>query len=116
MQERRTKKARRERIKRRIRAKIFGTAERPRLSVFRSNAFIYAQLINDEKGATIASASDIKAKSGTKRDRATAVGTDIAKLAKDAKVKAIVFDRNGFNYAGRIKLLADAARAGGLEF
>ncbi len=89
---------------------------RPRLSVYRSNKNIYAQIINDETGTTIVSASDIKTKTGTKRDRAIEVGKIIAKLAKDAGVTAIVFDRNGFNYTGRIKLLADSAREGGLTF
>lgn len=116
MQARKARQSRRERIKRKIRAKVAGTAMRPRLSVYRSNKNIYAQIINDETGTTIVSASDIKAKSGTKRDRAMEVGKTIAKLAKDAKITEIVFDRNGFNYTGRIKLLADSAREGGLTF
>lgn len=116
MQVKRTQKTRRERIKRKIRARVFGTLARPRLSVYRSNANIYAQIINDEKGITLVSASDIKTKKGTKRDRAGEVGKTLAELAKAAKITAVVFDRNGFNYTGRVKILADAARAGGLAF
>lgn len=116
MQTRKPQANRRERIKRKIRAKVFGTAEKPRLSVYRSNKNIYAQLINDEKGLTLASASDIKAKTGTKMERATKVGKDLATAALALKVKQAVFDRNGFNYTGRIKTLADSARAAGLEF
>ncbi len=116
MQTRPLKKTNRERIKRKIRAKISGTAERPRLSVYRSNINIYAQIINDEKGVTVVSASDIKLKKGTKRERAAEVGKALAKVALDAKISKVVFDRNGFNYTGRIKVLADAAREAGLQF
>lgn len=116
MQVRKAKSNNRDRIKAKIRAKISGTAERPRLSVYRSNKNIYAQLINDETGTTIVSASDIKDSKGTKRDRAIEVGKRVAELAKGAKVTKVVFDRNGFNYTGRIKLLADSAREGGLNF
>ncbi len=116
MQTRKAKSTSRDRIKRKIRAKIFGTPERPRLSVYRSNKNIYAQIIDDTKGITLASASDIKVKKGTKRDRAIEVGKTLAGLAKTAKITAIVFDRNGFNYTGRVKLLADALREGGLNF
>ena len=116
MQVRKAKSNSRDRIKAKIRSKISGTGERPRLSVYRSNRNIYAQIINDETGTTIVSASDIKTAKGTKRDRAIEVGTKIAELAKGAKIVKIVFDRNGFNYTGRIKLLADAAREGGLNF
>lgn len=116
MQVRKAKVERRERLKRKIRAKIFGTAERPRLSIYRSNKNIYVQIINDEMGKTLVSASDIKIKKGTKRDRAVEVGKTVAGLALGAKIKAVVFDRNGFNYTGRIKLLADAAREAGLQF
>ncbi len=104
------------RLKAKIRAKIFGTAERPRLSVFKSNKFIYAQVIDDAKGATIASASDVAVKKGTKVERAVQVGNMIAEKAKEKKITSVVFDRNGFNYTGRIKLLADEARKGGLNF
>ena len=111
-----TKQEKRIRLKKKIRAKIFGTEERPRLSVFRSNNFIYAQIINDEKGMTIVSASDIKDNKGTKGERALRVGKDVATKAKEMKVKNVVFDRNGFKYTGRVKMLADEARANGLEF
>lgn len=116
MQVKRTQMNRRERLKRKIRSKIFGTSSRPRLSVYRSNKNIYAQIINDETGKTLVSASDIKTKKGTKQERAKEVGVEIAKLAKSAKIDAVVFDRNGFNYIGRIKILADSAREGGLNF
>jgi large subunit ribosomal protein L18 len=102
-------------LKRKIRARVSGTAERPRLAVFRSNQYIYAQLIDDAAHKTVASASDQKAK-GTKMEGAIATGKEIAKLASAKGVKAAVFDRGGFKYAGRIKALADAAREAGLEF
>lgn len=100
----------------RIRSQVKGTAERPRLSVYRSNTTIYAQIINDVTGVTIASASDLKEKSGTKTERAQKVGKNIADAAKKAKVTSVVFDRGGFLYAGRIKALAEAAREAGLNF
>lgn len=99
-----------------IRSKISGTAERPRLSVFRSNKSIYAQLIDDVAGVTIASASDVKDSKGTNTERATAVGKAIAEAAKAKNISAVVFDRGGNLYAGRVKALAEAAREGGLEF
>lgn len=129
--------------RRRVRARIFGTAERPRLSVFRSHAHIYAQLIDDVAGRTLAAVSDFhlkakesdkaavtppsrnrvsgarKAKTGSslkKSDSASAIGEMLAKLAKERKIKKVVFDRGGFAYHGRIKALADAARKAGLEF
>ncbi len=104
------------RIKRKIRMKVTGTGVLPRLSVFRSNRFIYAQLIDDESGATIAGSSDLAMKKGTKTERAEKVGEQIAALGKEKKISAVVFDRNGFKYMGRVKLLADAARKGGLKF
>jgi len=104
------------RLKKKIRAKMAGTVERPRLSVFRSNKFIYAQVINDAKGATLVSASDVKMTKGTKTERAKEVGKMIAEACKTAKIEAVVFDRNGFKYTGRIKLVADVARANGLKF
>jgi large subunit ribosomal protein L18 len=103
------------RIKKKIRAKISGTAHRPRLSVFRSNRFIYAQLIDDAAGKTLVSASDLKLK-GKARDRAEAVGVAIAKAAKEKKIGEAVFDRGGFRYAGRIEALAEGARKAGLKF
>jgi large subunit ribosomal protein L18 len=107
------------RIKRhkRIRAKIFGTKETPRLCVFSSNSHIYAQLINDDKNQTMAQASDfgLKSKSG-KIGKAKEVGTLIAKVGLEKKIEKVVFDRGGFKYHGVIKALADGAREGGLKF
>ncbi len=111
-----TKQDKRIRLKKKIRTKIKGTHLRPRLTVFRSNKFIYAQVINDDTGKTIAQASDIKMTKGTKSDHAKAVGKLIAEICKTAKINTVVFDRNGFKYTGRIKLVADEARAGGLKF
>ena len=116
MQARKAKLNSRDRIKRKIRAKISGTSDRPRLSVYRSNKNIYAQIINDQTGKTLVSASDVKIKKGTKSERAMEVGKTLAELAKGAKISRVVFDRNGFNYIGRIKILADSAREGGLNF
>lgn len=104
------------RLKAKIRSRIVGTAERPRLSVFRSNKFIYAQVINDATGKTIAEASDLKITKGTKTERAKQVGKKIAEVCLAAKTDQVVFDRNGFKYTGRVKLVADEARAGGLKF
>jgi len=104
------------RLKKKIRAKILGTEVRPRLTVFRSNKFIYAQIINDATGKTLAEASDIKITKGTKTERAKIVGNTIAVNAVKNKIKQVVFDRNGFKYTGRVKIVADEARAGGLEF
>ena len=104
------------RLKKKIRVKIKGTDIRPRLTVFRSNKFIYAQVINDLSGKTIASASDVKVAKGTKTERAKEVGRMIAEACKMAKVSQVVFDRNGFKYTGRIKTVADVARALGLQF
>ena len=103
--------------KNRVRAKITGTAERPRLSVTISNKHISAQLIDDAKQHTIAAATTVGTSAkGAMTELAATVGTDIAKKAKKAKIKAVVFDRNGRKYAGRLKALADAARNEGLEF
>ncbi|MBR4460645.1 MAG: 50S ribosomal protein L18 [Paludibacteraceae bacterium] len=108
---------RRLKIKQRIRTKVFGTAERPRLTVFRSNSQIYAQVIDDTKGATLASASSLAIKEKvTKTEKAAIVGKAIAEAAKKAGVETVVFDRNGYLYHGRVKQLADAAREGGLKF
>lgn len=101
---------------RRIRARISGSAICPRLAVYRSNAFIYAQLIDDVSGKTLASASDLKVTNGKKSDRARTVGADISKKAQAAGITKCVFDRGGFLYAGRISVLADAAREAGLIF
>jgi len=103
------------RIKRKIRATISGTDTRPRLSVFRSNNYMYAQLIDDVAEVTLAATSDMKAK-GTKMDGAIAAGKALATAAKAKGITMAVFDRNGFRYAGRIKAFADAAREAGLQF
>ena len=114
-----SKLERRQRIKNRIRKVVTGTSERPRLSVFRSNKEIYAQLINDETGVTIASVSsrnkDIET-AGNKSEVAQAVGKAIATKAIEAKIESVSFDRNGYLYHGRVKALADAAREAGLKF
>ena len=107
---------RRIKIKYRIRKKVFGTSERPRMSVFRSNKQIYVQVINDEEGKTIASASSLGFEAMPKIQQAEKVGQLIAKKALEAGVKAVVFDRNGYLYHGRVKQRADAARNGGLNF
>jgi large subunit ribosomal protein L18 len=104
------------RLKKKIRTKIKGTEARPRLTVFRSNKFIYAQIINDVTGKTLMQASDVKITKGIKTERAKEVGRAIAAAAITGKIKKVVFDRNGFKYTGRIKLVADEARAAGLEF
>jgi large subunit ribosomal protein L18 len=100
----------------RIRAKISGTKDMPRLSVFRSGKFIYAQVVDDEQGVTLVASSDLKAKKGTKTDRAKAVGQQIAEMAKAKGITKVVFDRGGFLYRGRVASLADGAREGGLTF
>ena len=104
------------RLKKKIRAKVVGVESRPRLSVYRSNKFIYAQVINDTKGHTVASASDVSVKKGTKIERAKEVGKLIADACKALKITKVVFDRNCFKYTGRIKLLADSARENVLVF
>ena len=104
------------RLKAKIRSKIKGTGVRPRLSVFRSNKFIYAQIINDLLNKTLAQASDVKITKGTKTERAKQVGKMIAEACLKNKINKVVFDRNGFKYTGRIKLVADEARHGGLKF
>lgn len=104
------------RLKKKIRTKITGVAKNPRLSVFRSNNYIYAQMIDDTKGVTIASSSDLKLNKGTKTERAKMVGDEIAKKSLEKGIKKCVFDRNGFKYTGRIKELADEARKAGLKF
>lgn len=106
----------RTRLKRKIRALISGTEARPRLSVFRSNNFLYAQLIDDTKGTTLVAVDDRAQKKGTKVEGAQTAGGAIAAAAKAKGITTAVFDRNGFRYAGRIKAFADAARAGGLVF
>lgn len=102
----------------RIRKRVSGTIEAPRLSVFRSNMYIYAQLIDDQNSRTIACASDVKSKKTEekKTDRAFGVGEKLAQLALKANVKKAVFDRSGYRYHGRVKALAEGARKGGLDF
>ena len=104
----------------RIRESLTGTSERPRLNVFRSNANITAQIIDDEKGVTLVSVSSLekslKLKNGGNIEAAKAVGAEIAKRANKAKIKEVVFDRGGYLYHGRVKALAEAARENGLEF
>ncbi|MBD0331375.1 MAG: 50S ribosomal protein L18 [Chitinophagaceae bacterium] len=111
---------RRQKIRHRIRRKISGDAQKPRLSVFRSNTEIYAQLIDDENGHTLASASsrdkDIKPQPGNKVEKSKLVGQAIARKAKDLGIEAVVFDRGGNLFHGRVKALADGARDGGLQF
>ena len=103
--------------KARVRSKVNGTAVRPRLTVTISNLHVSAQLVDDETHHTIASATTVGAKAtGTMTEKAALIGTEIAKKAKKAKITAVVFDRNGRQYAGRLKSLADAARNEGLEF
>ena len=111
-----TKAEKRIRLKTKIRTRIRGTKERPRLSVFRSNKFIYAQVINDITGKTLTQASDVKITKGKKTERAKEVGQMIGKVCLKMKIDKVVFDRNGFKYTGRIKLVADEARAAGLKF
>ena len=111
----------RQRRKIRIRKKVNGTAERPRLVVYRSNLHIYAQIVNDLEGATLVSASTLslsKPESGLHCNKSGAerVGKEIARLAKEKNISKVVFDRNGYIYHGRVKAVADGAREGGLEF
>ncbi len=102
----------------RVRAKIFGVSGKPRLSVFRSSKYIYAQLIDDSKGITLVSFSDksIEDKKMKKMERAEKVGQELARLAQDKKINKVSFDRNGYLYHGRVKALAEGARKGGLNF
>ncbi|MGL4598462.1 MAG: 50S ribosomal protein L18 [Bacteroidia bacterium] len=115
-----TKEQRRTRIKMRIRKRFEGTTSRPRLSVFRSNKDIYVQIVDDLKGTTLVAASsrekEIAGQKVTKIEQARLVGEAIAKKATAAGIAAVVFDRGGYLYHGRIKSLADAAREGGLQF
>jgi large subunit ribosomal protein L18 len=113
-----TNRNRRARRHKRVRKHAFGTAERPRLVIFRSNRGISAQLVDDNAGKTLAAASflNVRAAKGTKTDQAAAVGKLLADNAKKAGVKAVIFDRGGYLYHGRVRALAEAAREGGLEF
>lgn len=122
MRQDKIKQVRRLRRKTGIRKRVFGTPERPRLSVYRSLNHIYAQIIDDLAGRTLASANSLEAKGegalerGSNKSAATKVGVILAERAKAAGVKAVAFDRNGFRFHGRVKALADAVREGGLEF
>ena len=111
---------RRQKIRYGIRRKVAGTAQRPRLSVFRSNTDIYAQIIDDVNGKTIAAASskdkDIAAQAGTKIEKSKLVGAALARKATELGIAAVVFDRGGYLYHGRVKSVADGAREGGLQF
>ncbi len=115
-----TKTERRSRIKNRVRTIVTGSAERPRLSVFRSNKEIYAQLIDDNNATTLVAASstekDVASQQGSKTEKAALVGKLLAKKAQAEGIANVVFDRNGYLYHGRVKQLADAAREGGLKF
>ena len=111
------KTEKRARLHKKIRTRVSGTAERPRLCVFRSNRYMYAQLIDDVRGVTLASASDIALTDKvTKVKRAEAVGKKLAEEAKKNKITTVVFDRGGFSYRGRVAALAQGARDGGLSF
>ncbi|MDE7160405.1 MAG: 50S ribosomal protein L18 [Muribaculaceae bacterium] len=111
-----SKIARRNKIKTRIRGKISGTAQRPRMSVFRSNKAIYVQVIDDLAGNTLVSASSKGLGEGTKTEVAALVGKEIARKALEKGITEVVFDRNGYLFHGRVKSLADAAREAGLKF
>ncbi|MFT3981095.1 MAG: 50S ribosomal protein L18 [Ferruginibacter sp.] len=115
-----SKSTARQKIRYRIRKKVTGTSSKPRLSVFRSNTDIYAQLIDDNSGATIASASskqkDISAQKAPKSEKSKLVGEAIAKKATELGIKEVVFDRSGYIYHGRVKAVAEGAREAGLEF
>jgi|TARA_Y100001960_G_C14724707_1_gene854299 large subunit ribosomal protein L18 len=105
------------RRKNRVRAKISGTASRPRLAVFRSNTNIYVQAIDDVSGKTLCASSDLKmTKEGTKTEMASKVGADLANKLNELKIETVVFDRGGFAYHGRVKALAEAVREAGLKF
>jgi large subunit ribosomal protein L18 len=111
-----TKPQRRERRHRRVRAKVIGTEARPRLSIFKSNTRVVAQIIDDMRGVTLVAVNSAAEKGKTPGERAVAAATALAKKAAEKKITAVVFDRGGFQYAGTIKAFADSARAAGLKF
>ena len=111
-----TKSEQRTRRHNRIRAKVSGTSERPRLAIFKSNSYIYAQIIDDTKGITLSSVSDMGINGKTKTERAKIAGETLAKSAKAKGLASVVFDRGGFIYTGRVRAFADGAREGGLIF
>lgn len=106
----------RDRRRKRIRAKVSGSAERPRLSIYKSNVAMYAQIIDDTKGVTLVATSTLGTKGKNKTEAAKAIGTEIAKLAKSKGITKVTFDRGGFIYTGRVQAVAEGAREGGLEF
>ncbi len=110
------KQQQRQRRHKRVRAKVAGTASRPRLSIYKSNTRVFAQLIDDEKHMTITSVSSIEETAKTPRERAELAAATLAKKASEKGIKAVVFDRGGFEYAGTIRAFADAARKAGLQF
>lgn len=110
------KTEKRNRRHRKVRSKVVGTADRPRLSVFKSNQYMYAQLIDDEKGITIVGVHSKESKAKTPKDKAKDVGKRIAKKAQEKNIKNVVFDRGGYIFTGKIKVLADSAREEGLIF
>ncbi|MCK5021691.1 MAG: 50S ribosomal protein L18 [Candidatus Pacebacteria bacterium] len=110
------KKENRERRHKRVRAKVFGTSKKPRLCVFKSNKYIYAQIIDDEKGKTLTSSSSLKMKENALLEKAGKIGEDIAKKAEDLKIKEVVFDRGGYIFTGRVKALVEGVKKGGLKF
>jgi large subunit ribosomal protein L18 len=111
------KTEKRARLHKKIRVRISGTADRPRLAVFRSNRYMYAQLIDDVKGVTLVSASDLSLNDKmNKVERAKTVGKNLAENAKKVNISTVIFDRGGFSYRGRVQALADAAREAGLQF
>jgi large subunit ribosomal protein L18 len=112
----RTRDERRYRRHLRVRKRVSGTMERPRLVIFRSLKHIYAQLVDDATGRTLASATDLTVGEGKKAEKALAVGKQLAERAKEAGISRAVFDRGGYRYHGRVKAVADGAREGGLEF
>jgi large subunit ribosomal protein L18 len=116
MEKNQIKRGRRLRRKRGIRKRVYGTPVRPRLSIFRSQKHIYAQVIDDVTGRTLAAADTLKQDAGSTVDDARSVGQTVAEKAKSAGVNEVSFDRNGFRYHGRVKALADAAREAGLKF
>lgn len=110
------KRVLRESKHKRVRKNIFGSQDRPRVSVFKSGAHIYAQIIDDNQGKTLVAESDLKVKEGTKKEKAMKVGETLAAKAAKAKITKVVFDRGGFAYHGRIASLAEGLRKGGLQF
>ena len=116
MDKNKTKIEKRVRRQRRTRSKVIGTAQRPRLTVFKSNKYIYAQIIDDEKNQTMASASSAKMGANDLMKKAKKVGSELAKIAEEKKIKEDVFDKGAYLFTGRVKALADSSREGGLKF